>query len=123
MKTAAEYITEEIEKIARDWCDGENPDENELEDAIQDAGNDFRCSGEPSGLNRRKYSRHYECEEVAKVLDNGIAVGWTYWYGGGKYGEPDSIEWIDDAYFVDVTQETKIVNVYKFKDDEKSNIS
>ncbi len=113
MKTAAEYIIEEIEEIARDWCNGEKPDE----DTIQDASNDFRCSGEPSGLDRRKYSRHYDCHEVAKVLDNGVTVGWTYWYGGGKHGEPDAIEWIDDAYFVDVKQETKIVNVYKFKNE------
>jgi hypothetical protein len=105
MKTAAEYITEQIEKNAEEYYDGE----------IQDAEYEFRESGEPSGLSRGMFSRHYECEEVAKVLDNGIAVGWTYWYGGGKYGEPEAIDWIDESYLLDVTQETKVVNVYKFK--------
>ena len=56
-------------------------------------------------------SRHYESKGVAAEFD-GKMVAWIYWYGGGKHGEPSAIDWIDDAYFVNVTEETKVVKVF-----------
>ena len=50
---------------------------DQFEDWIDEAMQEFRCSGEPSGIKCPTYSRHYECEERARVLDNGKAVGWT----------------------------------------------
>ncbi len=51
------------------------------------------------------------------MLD-GSWVGWTYWYGGGKHGEPGSIPWIEDAY--DVTFVEQLVKVKQFhKAEEK----
>ena len=38
-------------------------------------------------------------------------VGWHYWYGGGKHGEPESIDWIEDAEFVDIESEEEVVIV------------
>lgn len=121
MKTAEQEILNQIYLDLKS-CNSEFPYEEgveltdeqieEFEDDIRDQTNDFRCSGEKSGIKCKEYSRHYECEEVARVLDNGIAVGWTYWHGGGKHGEPEAIDWIDSAYFVDVKQETKIVNTF-----------
>lgn len=67
-------------------------------------------TGLPSDCNR-----HYECREVATKLNDGTWVGWTYWYGGGKYGEPESIDWMSDAYFLDVKEEEKLVVVREFK--------
>ena len=60
-------------------------------------------------------SRHYESKSVAAQCRDGSWVGWTYWYGGGKYGEPEAIEWICDAYDLTVTEEEKVVTVRTFK--------
>lgn len=58
-----------------------------------------------------EYSRHYESKSVAKQFGEHW-IGWTYWYGGGKHGEPSAVEWIDDAYFLNVKEETKVVQVF-----------
>jgi hypothetical protein len=52
------------------------------------------------GVAAWQYSRHYEVKAVAKQL-GGRWVSWLYWYGGGKHGEPDSIDWIDDSIFLE----------------------
>lgn len=62
------------------------------------------------------HHRDYESKSVgAKIGDQ--YVGWTYWYGGGKHGEPSAIEWISDAYFLDLV-ETKMIPVMIFKKKE-----
>lgn len=61
------------------------------------------------------WSRHYESKAVAAQCPDGSWVGWTYWYGGGKHAEPEAIEWIDDAYDVECTEEEKLVVVREFK--------
>lgn len=53
------------------------------------------------------WSRHYEAKSVAKQLNNGKWVGYTYWFGGGKHGEPEAIDWIPDSYFLNC--EVKVV--------------
>ena len=58
-------------------------------------------------------SRHYESKSVAAEIDNKW-VGWTYWYGGGKHGEPQAIEWMEDAYFLDCKEEEKVIIVRTF---------
>ncbi|TCG09321.1 hypothetical protein BZM27_05835 [Paraburkholderia steynii] len=60
-------------------------------------------------------SRHYESKSVAAKAPDGSWVGWTYWYGGGKHGEPEAIDWMDEAYNLDVTEEEKMVVVRTFK--------
>ena len=47
-------------------------------------------------------------------MPDGSWVGWTYWYGGGKYGEPEAIDWMDDAYDLACTEEEKVVTVRTF---------
>lgn len=59
------------------------------------------------------YSRHYESRSVGAKIDDKY-VGWAYWFGGGKHGEPSAIGWIEDAYFLDLI-ETKMVPVMVFK--------
>ncbi len=82
---------------------------SELEDWYYDnegwgAKGDLREGDVETDLPSKDYSRHYECKEVAcKCGDKW--VGWTYWYGGGKHGEPESIDWIADAYFLDCVEE------------------
>jgi len=84
-------------------------------DAHWDLVSDFRSSGEDSGL-PSQWSRHYEAKEKARQLSDGTWVGWTYWYGGGKHSDPESIDWMSEAYDVEVRQETRIVNVFAKKE-------
>ena len=66
------------------------------------------------------YSRHYESKSVAMKCVDGTWVGWTYWYGGGKWGDPEAITWIENAYDLDVKEEEKLVVVREFtKKDNK----
>jgi hypothetical protein len=81
---------------------------------IIDAMNEIRCTGTPTGLNA-PYSRHYESEAVAVQCPNGEWVGFTYWYGGGKHGEPEAIDWIGHAYDVECFEEQKMMTVRTFK--------
>ncbi len=42
------------------------------------------------------------------MLD-GSWVGWTFWYGGGKHGEPGNVPWMEDAYDLTFTLEAVVV--------------
>lgn len=82
-------------------------------DGHWDARNEIRSSGIETGL-PCNYSRHYESDAVAAQMPDGSWVGWTYWHGGGKHGEPDAIDWMDSAYDLNCTEEEKIVTVRTF---------
>lgn len=92
------------EQVEEYWEDSEY-----LEDAISE----IRCSGIETGL-PGQYSRHYESEEVAVQCPNGDWVGFTYWHGGGKHGEPEAIDWMEYAYDLDCVEEEKLVVVQTF---------
>lgn len=79
---------------------------------LHEAMSDVRCSGTPTGLPTQS-SRHYECKEVAAYL-GGRWVGWTYWYGGGKHAEPESVDWVGEAYFLEVEEDRRVVLVRTF---------
>ncbi len=83
-------------------------EENGLDDYVSDAESEFRGSYTHETGIECESSRHYESKSVAKKIGDKW-VGWTYWYGGGKHGEPEAVEWMEDAYFVDVKEETKVV--------------
>lgn len=59
-------------------------------------------------------SRHYESSSVAAKAPDGSWVGWTYWYGGGKHGEPGAIDWVNEAYDLLCSEEEKMVVVRTF---------
>jgi hypothetical protein len=80
---------------------------------LQDARNEIRYGQVRTGLECDD-SRHYESEAVAAQMPDGSWVGWTYWFGGGKHGEPEAIDWMDDAYFLDCKEEEKVVTVRTF---------
>lgn len=84
------------------------------EDDLSEAESEFRSSGEDAiGVPPWKYSRHYEVSVKAKLIE-GQWVGWLYWYGGGKHGDPDSIDWIDDAIFLE-EGEPQVIKTFKVK--------
>lgn len=62
-----------------------------------------------------EYSRHYETKSVAMKTTEGDWIGWTYYYGGGKYGEPGSIDWMSESYDLECFEEEKLVVVRTFK--------
>lgn len=68
------------------------------------------------------YSRHYESKSVAMKCVDGTWVGWTYWYGGGKWGDPEAITWIENAYDLDVKEEEKLVVVREFTKKENKDV-
>jgi len=78
-----------------------------------DGASEVRSCGVDTGL-PCEWSRHYESKAVAMKMPDGSWVGWTYWYGGGKHGEPEAIDWMDEAYEVDCTEEEKVVTVRTF---------
>lgn len=82
-------------------------------DALQDAKSEIRGGDVETGI-KCPCSRHYESKAVASQLPGGRWVGWTYWYGGGKHGEPGAIDWIEDAYLLDCVETQEVVTVRKF---------
>lgn len=78
-----------------------------------DAQYEFREGQVETGLDSES-SRHYEASAVAAQTPDGSWVGWTYWYGGGKHGNPEEIDWIEYAYDVDCVSEEKLVVVHTF---------
>lgn len=79
--------------------------------SLGDFKEEFRYSGFDADI-KCEWSRHYESKSIAKQVWDGSWVGWTYWYGGGKHGEPSAIDWMEDAYFV--TMEEKLEPVKYF---------
>lgn len=81
---------------------------------LQDAMSELRGGEVETGL-PCEYSRHYESKAVAAKMADGSWIGWTYWYGGGKHGEPEAVEWIPYVYELDCAEEEKMVVVRTFK--------
>ena len=84
-------------------------DDYELQDAKSEVRGGTVETGLPCG-----WSRHYESKSVAAKCPDGMWVGWTYWFGGGKHGEPEAVDWMDKAYDLDVTEEEKLIIVQTF---------
>jgi len=79
-----------------------------------DAESETRCGYDEETDIPSDYSRHYESKSVAMQCHDGKWVGWTYWNGGGKHGEPSAVEWIEYAYFVSCEEEEKLVIIRTF---------
>lgn len=86
---------------------------DEYSDDIYDYKYEFR-EGEVETNIPSDYSRHYESNSVAAQCPNEAWVGWTYWYGGGKHGDPESIDWMEYAYDLECVEEQKLVTIQTF---------
>lgn len=80
---------------------------------IQDYLYNFRIEGTETNL-QCEYSRHYESESVATQVLDGSWVGWTYWFGGGKHGEPEAVDWLEYAYNLECKEEEQLLIVRTF---------
>lgn len=82
--------------------------------SLQDAKSEVRQGDRETNI-PCDYSRHYETKSVAAYCEwDNSWVGWTYWFGGGKHGEPEAIDWIEHAYDVECREEEKLVVVHTF---------
>ena len=90
-------LYEDLEELGDHW------------DALSEARGGELYTGIPC-----ESSRNYESDSVAAQAPDGSWVGWTYWTGGGKHGEPEAIDWMCEAYDLDVQEEEKLVIVRKF---------
>ncbi len=97
------------ENIEDEWDAADERDP----DSIQETKYEMREGQVRTGI-PCDYSRHYESESVAAQAPDGTWVGWTYWFGGGKHGEPEAIDWMEDAYDLDCVEEEKLVIVRTF---------
>jgi len=85
-------------------------------ETIKEIESNFRASyAEETGL-ESPLSTNYESKAVAMELDDGSWVGWTFWYGGGKYGTPEKLPWLEDAYYLDVVEKQTVVMIFTRKD-------
>lgn len=93
----------------------ENVDDlyDEYSDCVWDILYEFR-EGQVETNITPQYSRNYESQSVAAKMPDGTWVGWTYWYGGGKHGEPEAINWMNESYFLDCAEEEKLIVVQTF---------
>ncbi|VXA55360.1 hypothetical protein ACI8B_210151 [Acinetobacter proteolyticus] len=92
--------------------------EFEWEDAIQDGRNETRSCGTKTNLKPDVFSRNYEVDNVAMLI-NGQWVSWDYIYGGGKHSDPDNdYDWIQYAKLVNCTEEQVTVTKYTFSEVE-----
>ena len=103
-------IEEQINSDNIDSLFDENNDDGYLQDAMQEIR-----SGEVETDIPAPYSRHYESNSVAMKTPDGSWIGWTYWYGGGKHGEPEAIDWMEEAYDLSCKEEEKVVIVRTFE--------
>ena len=77
---------------------------------LQDAREEVRQSGIETNI-KPPYSRHYESDSVAAQMSDGTWIGWTYWHGGGKHGEPEAIDWMNEAYELTVVSEEQVTKI------------
>lgn len=108
------YVLENIDEDNIDELYDELRDDDEGPLDIIDEEYQFREGDVETGL-PCDYSRYFETKSVATQLEDGSWIGWTYYYGGGKHAEPESVEWMEHAYDLKVTEEEKLVIVRTFK--------
>ncbi len=86
-------------------------------DAFEEVRQNYQNTGIDAPNRGPEFCRiqaHYESEEVAAQMEDGVWVGWTYWHGGGKFGDPASIPWMEHAYFLDCIEKEVVTVVQTF---------
>lgn len=98
--------------VSNAWS--QNSEDDEIEGILADFTSGFRSGNFETGI-EADWSRHFETKSVAAQMPDGSWVGWTYWYGGGKHGEPEAVPWMEYAYDLNVTEEEKVMTVRTWK--------
>lgn len=85
-------------------------------DELRDAWSEIRYSGiDAHELSPVTFSGHYEIDVKAIKID-GVWVAFDFYYGGGKYGEPEDYAFIDDARIVSCEEKQITITAYNFSD-------
>lgn len=94
------------------------------QDDLTDARNEVRHAGQESTeiFSRAHYSweRNYDVEVRVILLSSGKGLAYNFMSGGGKYGEPESYPWWNEAWFVEKTGTVTTVR-HTFKDIPEEN--
>lgn len=80
------------------------------EDAKQNYLSELR-EGEYETDIPKEYCRYYETKSMAIEALDGSWVGFTYYFGGGKHSNPEEIEWMEDAYDLNMVAKEEVVVV------------
>ncbi len=58
---------------------------------------------------------NFESEAVAIPITGtpDLYVGWTYFFGGGKHSNPESVEWMENCYLVKAKDEVRTVRIFE----------
>lgn len=113
---ASAIMTMDSDQIDKAYDEAENGDDC---DYIQDARSEIRKGHVETGLDC-DYSRYYESNAVAMKCCDGSWVGWTYFYGGGKHGQPEEMEWMSGSCLLSCKEEEKVVIVRTFEKQESA---
>lgn len=82
---------------------------------LADPWNEIRYSGIDCNLEATTWSRHYEVDSKAIKIDDKW-IQFDYYYGGGKHGEPENFDYIENAIIVDCTEEQITITKYNFSE-------
>ncbi len=124
MMTPEQKIKHAIINKVSDFSNNEYPEVNinnvdevyadvEANDTHWDALSELRTGQVETNIPSES-SRHYESKSVAMQTPDGTWVGWTYWYGGGKHSEPESIEWMSEAYNLNYAEREETILIRQF---------
>lgn len=80
---------------------------------LQDFISEFR-EGQTVTDIKSEFSRNYCSKSVASKMSDGSWVGWTFWFGGGKHGCEEEIDWMSYSYDLDVEETEKTVIIQKW---------
>lgn len=117
---------DELKALVQAWVQNPSPEsldalyehaDEQFSDSLQDARSECRGGDEVTDIPVKtdfRILRYYDATSVAAQMPDGSWVGWINFHGGGKHGEPDAIEWMQDAYHLDVKEEEKVVVVRTF---------
>lgn len=84
-------------------------------DELADPWNEIRHSGVDCNLKASTWSRHYEVDSKAIKID-GVWVQFDYYYGGGKHGEPEEFDYIENAKIVNCKETQVTITKYDFSE-------
>lgn len=111
------YITLDPVAITADTIDelyAVHSADHQLQDPIEEVREGSYYTDLPDQTPFVRGLSDYESRSVVAQMADGSWVGWTYWYGGGKFAQPASIEWMAYAYPVAMTEKQVVTTQRTF---------
>ncbi|GFM73797.1 hypothetical protein PSCICL_47890 [Pseudomonas cichorii] len=92
-------------------------DDNEHDDAINEVRYEAEDVSGISEWSHYSWSRNYEVDVKAFILPDGRALAFCEMSGGGKFGDPDSYPWVQEAKFIKVSGvQERVIKTYTFEE-------